>query len=90
MVYNKCPKCIHAGNKCQHVVANTLETLFYLKNMVKYNCNIEIDLNCKDFELRKVTHNSCDGCRHYKFNDHWNTYFCYNNDMCIHYELWEK
>ena len=61
MKYNKCPICIHAGNKCQHVIANTIEALLYLKNMIQYDCSVDINLNCKDFKPQK-TPCSCKEC----------------------------
>ena len=65
MKYNKCPICIHAGNKCQHVIANTIETLFYLKNMIQYDCNVEINLNCKDFKPQNNEEYAGDKARYY-------------------------
>ena len=31
----------------------------------------------------------CRDCKYGKFNDHWNTHFCYHDKECHHWELWE-
>ena len=31
----------------------------------------------------------CRNCRHGGYNDHWKTWFCYNNRECSNWDLWE-
>ena len=31
----------------------------------------------------------CKNCKYGRYNDHWNTFFCYHPDKCVYYTLWE-
>lgn len=32
----------------------------------------------------------CRNCKHGQYNDHWDTYFCYNSGNCEDWNLWES
>lgn len=32
----------------------------------------------------------CRNCKHGKYNDHWDTWFCYNDCECSNWDLWES
>ena len=40
-------------------------------------------------EMEETEKNDCTTCKHGGYNDHWETFFCYVDEKCTHWNLWE-
>ena len=62
MQYGKCQDCINHGKPCQFVMAQAMNTLYDLVELVNYSqtrqtnarCNLKIDYTCENFKDRKM------------------------------------
>jgi Flp pilus assembly protein TadG len=48
-----------------------------------------LELPFAENQPKMKTIKDCRNCKHGHFNDHWDTYFCYNPNLCEDWDKWE-